>query len=46
MRAMPDAVRRWADDGAAESNTRPGRVDTERGAAEEYRPLMTVLGDD
>ena len=47
MRAMPEAVRRWADGGAAESDTRPGRVDTARGAAEEYRPLMTPLpGDD
>ena len=46
MRAMPGAVRRWADGGAAESSARPGRVDTERGAAEEYRPLMTRLGED
>jgi hypothetical protein len=40
LRAMPAPVRAWADRGEAMSSRRPGKVDTEAGAAEDYRGLM------
>ena len=43
MRAMPNAVRAWADSGAAESARRPGKVDTRDGGPADYRHLMTPL---
>ena len=46
MRELGGAVKRWADDGAAESTLRPGRVDTAGGSAADYRGLMTRLGAD
>lgn len=43
VRAMPPAVKAWANKGAAESLLRPGRVDLDGGAPEDYRGLMTQL---
>ena len=40
MRAMPPAVKAWADAGRAESKLRPGSVDTARPTAEGHRHLM------
>ena len=36
-------VKKWANDGAAESKLRPGRVSTIDGKSEDYRPLMTEI---
>ncbi|CAK0837262.1 unnamed protein product [Prorocentrum cordatum] len=43
VRAMPRAVQAWASAGTAESLLRPGRVDLDGGAPEDYRGLMTKV---
>mmetsp|Transcript_43733 Transcript_43733/g.138439 ORF Transcript_43733/g.138439 Transcript_43733/m.138439 type:complete len:318 (-) Transcript_43733:218-1171(-) len=40
---MPPLVKRWADDGPAESTLRPGKVDTANGTPDDYRHLMKAL---
>ena len=41
LKAMDATTRRWADEGAAQSIRRPGKVDLDNGSADDYRPLMT-----
>jgi hypothetical protein len=38
-----DAVKKWADEGKAESTLRPGRVSTTDGTPEDYRSIMTQI---
>jgi hypothetical protein len=40
-----DAVKEWADQGKAESILRPGRVATAGGKPEDYRSIMTQIGE-
>ena len=43
MVAMNDIVKKWADDGVAESTLRPGKVNVGLGSPDDYRPLMKQL---
>jgi len=43
MRQMPPIVRKWADEGKAESALRPGSVNTAGGCAADYRAVTTVV---
>ena len=40
---MPDKIKEWADKGKAESELRPGKVDTKFGNNTDYRILMTKV---
>ena len=41
--AMPDKIKEWADKGKAESELRPGKVDTKFGNNTDYRIAMTKV---
>jgi hypothetical protein len=43
MRQMPPVVRKWAEEGKAESALRPGLVNTAGGCAADYRAVTTVV---
>ncbi|KAL3912257.1 MAG: hypothetical protein SGARI_001255 [Bacillariaceae sp.] len=44
MQQQNDVVKKWADDGKAESpKFRPGKVSTKDGSSEDYRSVMTVI---
>jgi len=38
-----DTVRKWADDGKAESSLRPGKISTMDGSPDDYRGVMTRI---
>ena len=46
MQQMPPPVVKWAKEGRAESEARPGKVDPYGGCAADYRSLMTEVSSD
>ena len=43
MQQMPPPVVKWAQEGKAQSEMRPGKVDPKGGSSRDYRPLMTEI---
>jgi hypothetical protein len=46
MQQMPPAVKTWAQEGHAESEKRPGKVDFINGSEKDYRGVMTDIHQD